>query len=394
TATGAYVDRAASAPYTARLGEAAHRIVPGPPRVTALVAARILSGEGGTSATPAWIVIGDARIVATGSGPAPGGATDLGDALLAPGYVDIQINGAGAVDFATASAEAIIATIDALIDGGCTACLPTICSAPLDRYAAMLERLAVVRAARPESVLGVHLEGPFLGGAPGAHPPEFVRDVDLDWLVALCDRFGDLVRLVTLAPEADPGLAAVAALRARGITVALGHSTVDLDGARAAADAGAGIVTHLFNGMGPLHHRAPGLAGAALDDRRLVPSVIADGVHVHPLMLRLALRARPDAVLVTDAVATAPPLELRSGAAYLPDGTLAGSTLTMASAVRHVAALGISAAATVRCATGNPARAIGATQYGRIAAGCRADLVALDPVTLEVRAVWLGGVRR
>jgi N-acetylglucosamine-6-phosphate deacetylase len=243
-------------------------------------------------------------------------------------------------------------------------------------------------------VIGVHLEGPFLGGAPGAHPPELVRDVDLHWLEQLCDDFGDLVRLVTLAPEADPGFAAIAALRARGIVVALGHSTIDLDGARAAADAGAGIVTHLFNGMGPLHHRSPGLAGAALDDRRLVPSVIADGVHVHPMMVRLALRARPDAVLVTDAVATGPPLELRDRAAYLPDGTLAGSTLTMADAVRHVAALGISAPATIRCATGNAARAIGATGYGRIAVGCRADLVALDPVTLEVRETWLGGVRR
>jgi N-acetylglucosamine-6-phosphate deacetylase len=362
--------------------------------VTALVASRILNGEGGTSATPAWVVIGDGRIVATGSGPPPSGATDLGDAILAPGFVDIQVNGAGAVDFARASAEEIIGAIDAFVAAGCTACLPTICSAPLDAYPVMLDRLAAVRAARPESVLGVHLEGPFLGGAPGAHPPELVRDVDLDWLVALCDRFGDLIRLVTLAPEADPGFAAIAALQARGIVVALGHSTVDLDGARAAADAGATVVTHLFNGMGPLHHRAPGLAGAALDDRRLVPSLIADGVHVHPTMLRLALRARPDAVLVTDAVATASPLQVRDGAAYLPDGTLAGSTLTMASAVRHIAALGVPLAATVRCATGNAARAIGATEYGRIAPGCRADLVALDPGTLEVRAVWTGGRRR
>jgi N-acetylglucosamine-6-phosphate deacetylase len=362
--------------------------------VTALVADRILNGEGGTSARPAWIVIGDDRIVATGSGPPPAEATDLGDAILAPGFVDIQVNGAGAVDFARASIGEIVGTIDAFVAGGCTACLPTICSAPLDAYPVMLDRLAAVRAARPESVLGVHLEGPFLGGAPGAHPPELVRDVDLDMLVALCDRFGDLVRLVTLAPEADPGFAAIAALRARGVVVALGHSTIDLDGALAAAAAGASIVTHLFNGMGPLHHRSPGLAGAALDDRRLVPSLIADGVHVHPMMLRLALRARPDAVLVTDAVATAPPLQVRGGAAYLPDGTLAGSTLTMEGAVRRVAALGVPPAATIRCATGNAARAIGATEYGRISPGCRADLVALDPVTLEVRAVWAGGRRQ
>lgn len=362
--------------------------------MTALAAARIFNGEGGTSATPAWIVIGEGRIVATGSGPPPADATDLGDAVLAPGFVDIQVNGAGPVDFARASAEEIVGTIDEFVAGGCTACLPTICSAPLAAYPDMLDRLSVVRTARPESMLGVHLEGPFLGGAPGAHPPEFVRDVDLEWLISLCDRYGDLIRLVTLAPEADPGFAAITALRARGIAVALGHSTVDLDGARAAAGAGASIVTHLFNGMGPLHHRAPGLAGAALDDRRLVPSLIADGVHVHPTMLRLALRARPDAILVTDAVATAPLLQQRGGAAYLPDGTLAGSTLTMALAVRHVAALGVPPATTVRCATGNPAHEIAATEYGRVSPGCRADLVALDPMTLEVRAVWLGGVRR
>jgi N-acetylglucosamine-6-phosphate deacetylase len=359
--------------------------------VTALVAARILNGEGGTSASPAWVVVGDGRIVATGTGPPPPDAIDLGDAFLAPGFVDIQVNGVGAIDFASASVDEIVSTVDTLVAGGCTACLPTICSAPLKTYPAMLDRLTAVRDARGESVLGVHLEGPFLGGAPGAHPPDLVRDVDVDWLVALCDRFGDLVRVVTLAPEADPGFAGIAALRARGIVVALGHSTVDLDGARAAAAAGAGIVTHLFNGMGPLHHRAPGLAGAALDDRRLVPSIIADGVHVHPMMLRLALHARPDAVLVTDAVSTAPPVQLRAGAAYLPDGTLAGSTLTMATAVRHVAALGISAPAAVRCASANAARAIGAPAYGRVAAGCRADLLALDPGTLEVRAVWLGG---
>ena len=359
--------------------------------MTALVATRILNGDGGTSASPAWLVIGDGRIAATGTGPPPAGAIDLGDVLLAPGYVDIQVNGADAVDFADASVAEILALIDARVLAGCTACLPTICSAPLDAYVPMLERLATVRAARPDVVLGVHLEGPFLGGAPGAHPPELVRPVDLDWLAALCDQFGDLVRLVTLAPEADPGLAATAMLRDRGITIALGHSTVSYDGARVAADAGATVVTHLFNGMGALHHREPGLAGAALDDRRLVPSIIADGVHVHPAMLRLALIARPDAVLVTDAVAVVAPVECHDGAAYLPDGTLAGSILTMAEAVRRVTALGVSPAAAVRCATGNAAKAIGASGHGRIAPGTRADLLALDPSTLAVRAVWVGG---
>jgi len=361
--------------------------------VTALVAARIVNGEGGISAAPAWLVAADGRITATGTGPPPADALDLGDAWLAPGFVDIQVNGAGTVDFSTAEVDEIVALVDERAAAGCTACLPTICTAPLDAYPPVLERLSAARAARPHAILGVHLEGPFLGGAPGAHPRDLVRPVDLDWLRDLCDRFGDLVRLVTLAPEADPGLHAIRLLREHGVTVALGHSTVDYDGARAAAAAGARLVTHLFNGMGPLHHRAPGLAGAALDDERLVPSVIADGVHVHPAMVKLALTARPDAVLVTDAVATVAPVQERDGAAYLPDGTLAGATSTMAATVQRAAALGRAPAAAIRHATGNAARAIGAADHGRIAPGARADLVALDPETLAVRAVWIGGAR-
>src|SRR5438477_608488 len=127
---------------------------------------------------------------------------------------------------------------------------------PVTVFAA--ERVAAARRSRPDVVLGVHLAGPFLGGAPGAHPVDLLRPVDLEWLLSLCDRHGDLVRLVTLAPEADLGLGATKALVERGIVVSLGHTTVDYDGARAAADAGATMVTHLFNGMGPLQHREPG----------------------------------------------------------------------------------------------------------------------------------------
>jgi N-acetylglucosamine-6-phosphate deacetylase len=359
--------------------------------VTALRAARIITGEGGASASPAWLVMGDGRIVATGSGPAPAGAVDLGDALLAPGFVDIQVNGIGAVDFATATVDDAVGAIDRLVARGCTTCLPTICTAPPDAYPAILDRLGAVRAARPDAALGVHLEGPFLGGAPGAHPVDLIRTVDLDWLLALCERFGDLIRLVTLAPEADPDLRAIGALTERGVVVALGHSTVDFDGARAAADAGATVATHLFNGMGPLHHRAPGLPGAALTYRPLVPSIIPDGVHVHPALVKLTLGARPDAILVTDAVATIAPVTEREGAAYMPDGTLAGSVLTMVDAVQRVAALDVPVAAAVRHATRNPAAAIGATDRGRLAPGARADVVALDPDTLAVRGVWVGG---
>jgi N-acetylglucosamine-6-phosphate deacetylase len=353
------------------------------PASKVLSCARVLNGEGGISASPAWIAIEDGRIVASGAGTPPGDAVDLGDAWVAPGFIDAQVNGTGAVDFASATVEQIVAAVDTLVASGTTGLLPTLCSAPLDAYAAMLERLEAVRTQRPDAVIGVHLEGPFLGGAPGAHPVELVRGVDLDWLRELCDRHGDLIRFVTLAPEADPNGAAIELLTERGILVALGHSTVDFDGAKRAVDAGARVATHLFNGMGPLHHRAPGLAGTALTDERLVPSLIADFVHVHPAMVQLALAARADAVLVSDAV--------RETDTTLADGTLAGSKITMADAVCNVGSLGFAPARAIRYATGNPARVLGLSDRGRIAPGTRADLVALDPETLAVRSVWSAG---
>jgi N-acetylglucosamine-6-phosphate deacetylase len=323
------------------------------------------------------------RIISSGVGDAPRNAIDLGDALVAPGYLDLQVNGTGSVDFATSSVDEVVAAVDGLSRTGATGVLVTICSAPLEAYDAILERVASARALRPDAIIGVHLEGPFLGNAPGAHPPELLCPTDPSFLSNLWDSYPDLVKMVTLAPEADTDLSATRWLAEHGVVVALGHSDVDYDGALAAADAGARVVTHLFNGMGPMHHRAPGLAGAALTDRRLVPSLIADFVHVHPAIVKLALGARPDAVLVTDAV--------RSDMTRLPDGTLAGSDLTMEGAVQHAAEVGMPIAAAIRHATANPARVLGLNDRGRIAPGARADLVALDPDTLAIRAVYLAG---
>jgi N-acetylglucosamine-6-phosphate deacetylase len=202
------------------------------------------------------------------------------------------------------------------------------------------------------------------------------------------------VRLVTLAPEADPGLLATRALSERGVVVALGHSRCTYEEALAAADAGATIVTHLFNGMGPLGHRTPGLPGAALDDDRLIPSLIADFVHVHPAVIRLAA-LRKHCILVTDAVAVGADalgqrVIERDGAAYLDSGTLAGSTLTMDHAVRNTRTL-VGLPRALEMATSTPARAVGIDSYASRGIGGRADVVALDRATLEVLGVWIAG---
>ncbi|MDQ1374947.1 MAG: N-acetylgalactosamine-6-phosphate deacetylase, partial [Actinomycetota bacterium] len=261
---------------------------------------------------------------------------------------------------------------------------------PLARIAAAAER----PGARP-AILGAHLEGPFLGGAPGAHRRNLIRPLDREWIATL----PAIVRLITLAPELDGAADVIASLCERGITVALGHSTATYEQAEAAAGAGAGLVTHCFNGMGPLHHREPGLLGAALTDDRLAASVIADLVHVHPAALALAFRAKGAGrvAVVTDAVAweAADLIELGvrfdGGAPTLPDGTIAGSAVTMdASIANLVHHAGISLPDAVRAASTTPADIMGAYDRGRIEPACRGDIVALDD-QLRVSATWVGG---
>lgn len=350
------------------------------------------------STTGAWLELEDGVVVGEGAADAPASATVVGDVWFTPGFVELQVNGVGDVDFWTADPDGWVRAGASLLESGVTTYLPTLVSAPRDRYAAGLERVAAAQAAAERAglahIAGVHLEGPFLGDAPGAHPPELLGPVDLDWMMQLLDEQPGLVRLVTIAPEADPELCGTRALVERGIVVSLGHSRCTFEQARQAADAGATMVTHLFNGMGPLGHRAPGLPGAALDDDRLTPGLIADFVHVHPALLRLAASAK-DCVLVTDAVAVGvqyggQAVIARDGAAYLEDGTLTGSTLTMDQAVRNMGGL-VGAARAVAMATTNPARMIGLDSYATRGVGGRADLVALNRANHDVIGVWLAG---
>ncbi len=328
--------------------------------------------------------------VAPAQGPVP-------DRVIAPGFVDLQVNGHDDVDVARATGADWDRLDELLLAQGVTTWCPTLVTAPLDSYAARLERIATAarrEGARP-TIAGAHLEGPFLGGLPGAHPPQLVRPIDRAWLDAL----PPVVRIVTLGAEIAGALAATAALAARGVTVAAGHTLATHDELRALVDAGARLVTHLFNAMTPLHHREPGVVGAALTDDRVVASVIADLVHVHPTALTLAFRAKGPAgvALVTDAVAwraaTAGPVRVQhhDGAPRLRDGTLAGSALTMDQAVRNVVAAGCTdLAGAVTAAATTPARVLGLDDRGAIAPGRRADLAVLD-ADLRVEQTWVAG---
>ncbi len=360
--------------------------------------------------SPGWLAVGGGRVTAWGEGPPDGPARDLGPGtILAPGFVDLQVNGVGATDLAGAGPGEWAEVRRALAASGVTGFCPTFVTAPLGAYDRML--VAAAAAARADgpadgaAVVGVHLEGPFLGGAPGAHPVDLVRPADPEWLVERLEAHPGLVRLVTLAPEADPDGRCVRMLAASGVVVSLGHSTAPYAEARRAFDAGARMATHLFNGMGPLHHREPGLAGAALDDERVAVGLIADLVHVHPAVLRLVARAKPHAAVVTDSVAvgsavgsaaegagpsgpgpspvagsarggagalTADP----GGSVRLPDGTLAGTSMTMLHAVANLVAAGVAVERAVSMASVVPARIAGLDTFGARGEGGRADLVA------------------
>jgi N-acetylglucosamine-6-phosphate deacetylase len=326
-----------------------------------------------------------------------GGPGD-GETIIAPGFVDLQVNGFGGHD-AAGGPEAITAISKLLPSTGVTAFLPTIISRPLNEGRRFVQ--AAAHAAAPGArVLGAHVEGPFLNPRyHGAHDPACM-------LPPTPDRVAEVLelppRLMTLAPELEGGLEAVGALSRAGVTVALGHSGATYEQGLLAIEAGARFATHLFNTMPPLHHRAPGLVGAVLDDPRVTAGIIADGLHVHPTLLAVAAGAKGAGrlALTTDQVSAAgsPPGRYRiSGreviregqAVRLPDGTLAGSAATMDLLVRNATAqFGLHRALTMASRT--PARVLGESRLGRLAPGCEADLVVLGR-DLGVRRTLVAG---
>ncbi|GAB3000985.1 N-acetylglucosamine-6-phosphate deacetylase [Saccharothrix stipae] len=375
---------------------------------TVVAAPRALLGR--TITGPVSLRLRAGRIVEVVAGSPPDGAEVLTDGLLTPGLVDVQVNGAVGVDFAEVDPEGMAAVARALPQTGVTRFLPTLITAPVPVAVRQAHAVLAASATLPPHAgakpLGVHLEGPFLSPKrAGVHDPALMvppGPAEIDMLLD-DEVLRRALRMVTLAPEQPGGLDAVRRLAAAGVLVAVGHSDATGEQTRAAAEAGARMVTHLFNAQRPLGHREPGVPGVALVDDRFTLGLIADLAHVGPDVCRLVFNAAGHRVaLVTDAVAAAgmPPGRYQLGGADVlltedgvprsPEGTIAGSALTLDRAVRNIVSVGVDPAAALASATIVPAEAIGEPTLGRLEAGAVADLVWWDD-DLRPRKVWVDG---
>lgn len=323
-----------------------------------------------------------------------------GDRIIIPGFIDLHCHGGGGADVMDAGdAVATIAATHAA--HGTTAFLATTMTAPEGDIRAALGAVATHMAAPADdgaACLGVHLEGPFISRDKLGAQPDFVIEAD----IALIDEFNAIapLRVVTCAPEADPDGAMTRHLAARGTRVQIGHSSCDYETAAACFAGGRHGVTHMFNAMSGLHHRAPGIAGAALahaDHAELIPDLL----HVHPGAIRAAMRAIPGLYAVTDATAASgmPDGDYQLGTqtvrrcgngVRLADGTLAGSCLTMMEAFANLVSIGLDVADAAARTSTIAADYLGLTDRGRIAGGAIADLVVLTP-DLSLETVILRG---
>jgi N-acetylglucosamine-6-phosphate deacetylase len=364
------------------------------------------------------VLVEDGRIAEVSSRaarqvPAAARLIDYGDAILAPGFVDIHIHGGAGHDVMEADPAGLPAVESLIAKHGVTAYLPTTVTAPLDRTLAALDRLATAiekgggdqrkDRARP---LGIHLEGPFISQVKrGVHPPEHVLAPSLALFECFWQAARGEIKMMTIAPELEGAIEVIAEAARRSVCVSLGHSDADTKWARAGIAAGARHATHAFNAMRPLDHREPGITGEMLTNPQLSADIIADGIHVHPAAVRLFLKAkdREGAALITDATAaTGMPegryrlgsfeVEVKDGKC-MTGGKLAGSVLTMDRAVRNVMRFADwDLQSALRLATLNPARVAGLRGRGELQPGCEADLVVLT-ATGEVKATIIGGVR-
>ncbi|UIJ95187.1 N-acetylglucosamine-6-phosphate deacetylase [Sinorhizobium meliloti] len=371
--------------------------------------ARIFDGIDWHDGAALVIEAGHVKAIApAGSVPAGGETIDARGLLLVPGFIDLQVNGGGgALLNEKPSLESIRQICAAHAQFGTTALLPTLITDTRAVRTAAIAAGIEAKAAAVPGFLGLHLEGPHLSVArKGAHDPSLIRpmgDDDLAEILACAKALGCL--MLTVAPE-NATKEQVRALADAGVVVSLGHTDVDYDTACAYAKAGARTVTHLFNAMSGLGHREPGVVGAALSTGTLHAGMIADGFHVHPASMGIALRSKkgPGQIfLVTDAMSpigtdqtsfflNGREILRQGGRLTLADGTLAGADIDMLSSVRFVhQKLGLPIEEAVRMASAYPADAMGiASHKGRLLPGTDADFVLLTP-ELAMKSTWIGG---
>lgn len=333
---------------------------------------------------------------------------DLSEGILAPGMIDMQINGAFGVDFAAARKAGWKTALTHLPSTGATSIVPTFITAPLDQLIAAVQAYGqrqdhFNRQDGLARTLGLHLEGPFLSPAHcGAHNSTLLRDPDNAAVRDLIHAAAGSLAYVTLAPERPRAIDAIRQFVAAGIRVSVGHSDATDDMMDAAAEAGASLVTHLYNAQRGFHHREPGVVGASLTDDRFTLGLIADLHHVAPIAVRLAFAAASGRIaLVSDAVAALgmPPgryelggeiVQVADGPARRIDGTIAGSTLRMDNAIANAVACGVPLPQAIAAATSTPADALGRPDLGRLIPGAFADVVWLGD-DLRTRATWIDG---
>lgn len=354
-------------------------------RATRIVAFPSLEG-------PGWVRIEGGIVAARGAGPATPeareGATVVDVDLVMPGLVDIHVHGALGIDFSRPGDDPRPA-IDHHRARGSTTLVATLATGEFAATERRLRELSPFVAAG--ELAGMHLEGPWLSARRrGAHAPTLLRAPDLREIDALLDAAAGTVRMVTLAPELPGAFEAIAALQAQGVVVAIGHSDADAATTAHAIDAGATVVTHLFNGMPPLHHREPGVAGTALAREDVAVELIADGIHVDDLVTDIVFRAASGRVLlVSDAMAATglgdgayelagSRVVVSEGIARLADGSsLAGSTASLGVIVTRLLARGMPADTLAAAASTHPAAALG-IRAPALAIGDAADLVAFS----------------
>ena len=345
-------------------------------------------------------------------------AFDLGEGVMAPGYVDLHIHGSAGYDVMDDSAEALPAIESLLSRHGVTSYFPTTVTAPVDTILRALERLAnqIEKRERDRErknkdgenracPLGIHLEGPFISHARrGVHPPESLLAPTLARFEQFWQAARGRIRMMTIAPELEGAPEVISESTRRGVCVSLGHSDADFEATGRGIAAGARHATHTFNAMRPLDHRDPGILGEVLTDERLSADIIADGIHVSPAVVKLFLQAKgaERAVLITDSIsATGMPdgryqlgpiqVDVKEGKCTA-GSTLAGSVLTLDRAVRNVTQFAHwRLQDAVRLATLNPARAVGLVgKHGVLAGGADADFSVLSPAG-EVRKTIVRG---